>query len=78
MYPPQLYPANEGPRYIRGHAVTLAMVAFSSLVYAFMWWYFSMVNARRARGAEDYKIEGLSDAEIAELGDDSPRFVYTV
>ncbi|CAI6339018.1 unnamed protein product [Periconia digitata] len=73
-----LYPAKEGPRYIRGHAVTLAMVAFSSTVYAFMWWYFSMVNARRARGDEDHKIEGMSDEEIAELGDDSPRFVYTI
>ncbi|PVI03288.1 MFS general substrate transporter [Periconia macrospinosa] len=73
-----LYPASEGPRYIRGHAVTVAMVGFASLVYAFMWWYFSMVNARRARGEEDHKIEGMTDEEVAELGDDSPRFVYTI
>jgi len=73
-----LYPKAEGPRFIRGHAVTLAMVAYACLVYAFMWFYFSRVNARRARGEEDYKMEGLSDDEIAELGDDSPRFVYTI
>ena len=74
----QLYPAKEGPRFIRGHAVTLAMVAFASAVYAFMWLYYSRVNARRARGDEDHKIQGMSDEEINELGDDSPRFVYTI
>jgi hypothetical protein len=56
----------------------MAMVAFASIVYAFMGWYFSMVNARRARGEEDYKTEGMSDEEIAEMGDDSPKFVYTI
>ncbi|KAL1601694.1 hypothetical protein SLS60_006609 [Paraconiothyrium brasiliense] len=73
-----LYPAKEGPRFIRGHAVTLSMVAFASIVYAFMWFYFSHVNARRSRGEEDHKIQGMSDDEIKELGDDSPRFVYTI
>jgi len=73
-----LYPAKEGPRFIRGHAVTLAMVAFAVAVYGFMWFYFARVNARRARGEEDWKIEGMSEEEIAELGDDSPRFVYTI
>lgn len=74
----QLYPAKEGPRFIRGHAVTLSMVAFASVVYALMWFYFSRVNARRARGDEDHKIQGMSEQEIKELGDDSPRFVYTI
>lgn len=54
------------------------MVAFASAVYAFMWWYFARVNARRARGEEDYKIEGMTEEQIAELGDDSPRFMYTI
>lgn len=33
-------------------------------------WY-SMLNTRRERGMEDYKIEGMSEEEIAELGDES-------
>jgi hypothetical protein len=73
-----LYPKAEGPRFIRGHAVTLAMVAWACAVYAVMWVYFARINAQRARGEEDYKIEGMSDEQIAELGDDSPRFVYTI
>ncbi|KAF2000478.1 MFS general substrate transporter [Amniculicola lignicola CBS 123094] len=73
-----LYPAKEGPRYIRGHAVTMAMVGWAILVYTVMWLYFMRANARRARGEEDHKMEGLTDDEIKELGDDSPRFVYTI
>jgi hypothetical protein len=56
----------------------MAMVAWACLCYTAMWLYFARVNARRARGEEDHKIEGLSDDEIAEMGDDSPRFVYTI
>lgn len=30
-----------------------------------------MLNARRERGEEDHKVEGMSEEEIAELGDES-------
>ncbi|KAF2869155.1 major facilitator superfamily domain-containing protein [Massariosphaeria phaeospora] len=73
-----LYPAREQPRYIKGHAVTMAMVAWAITVYAVLWAYMARANARRARGDEDHRVQGMSDAEIAELGDDSPRFVYTI
>ncbi|KAF2835917.1 MFS general substrate transporter [Patellaria atrata CBS 101060] len=73
-----LYPQPEGPRYIRGHAVTLAMVAVGCLIYAFMSWYFSKENAARLRGDREGEIQGLSEEEIGELGDRSPRFVYSV
>ena len=58
--------------------MTMAMVAFASVVYAFMWFHFAKLNARRVRGEEDSTVEGMSDDEIAELGDDSPRFMYTI
>ncbi|ORY15893.1 major facilitator superfamily domain-containing protein [Clohesyomyces aquaticus] len=73
-----LYPAKEGPRYVRGHAVTMAMVAWACLCYAFMWFYFARVNAQREKGDEDHTVHGMVDEDIAELGDDSPRFVYTI
>lgn len=53
-----------------------------------------MLNTRRERGAEDHKVEGMSEEEIAELGDESyvfsleysyldtddtrPRYKYTI
>lgn len=56
----------------------MAMVAWAISVYAFMWFYFARINSRRANGEENHLIEGMSDEEVAELGDDSPRFVYTI
>ena len=52
------------------------MVWWACLVYGFMWFYFSRVYARRGRGEEDARILGMTD-EVAELGDSSPRLMYT-
>ncbi|KAI9803892.1 MAG: hypothetical protein M1825_001772 [Sarcosagium campestre] len=75
---PFLYPTAQGPRYLRGHAVSLGMVAYATLVYGFLWWWHARANRRREEGREEWKVEGLSDEEIAELGDESPRFRYTI
>lgn len=56
----------------------MAMVAWAILCYSLLWFYFAKTNARRANGEEDHLVEGMSDEEIAELGDDSPRFIYTI
>ncbi|KAI9735848.1 MAG: hypothetical protein M1834_001313 [Cirrosporium novae-zelandiae] len=73
-----LYPEAEGPRFIRGQAVSLGMVAWAVFVYAGMGGYFRWRNARRAGGKEDGKIEGLSPEERRELGDEDPGFVFMV
>lgn len=75
---PFLYKTNEAPRYVRGHAVTLSLVAFAILVYSSMSLVLSRENSRRREGKEDTKIANMSDEEIEELGDASPRFVYTI
>ena len=74
----QLYKTNERPRYIRGHAVTLSLVAFAVLVYASMSMVLSRENCRRQEGKEDARVANMSDEEIEELGDASPRFRYTI
>jgi len=56
----------------------MAMVAFAILCYAVMWFHLRTVNARREEGKEEHVIMGMSDEEVAEMGDDSPRFRYTV
>ncbi|EPS28482.1 hypothetical protein PDE_03428 [Penicillium oxalicum 114-2] len=74
---PFLYKNAEGPRFIRGNAVTLALVGFAGILYGMMWLYLNAVNKRRARGLYDEKIVSLSEAEIQELGDRNPRFRYS-
>ncbi|KAL1303255.1 hypothetical protein AAFC00_006669 [Neodothiora populina] len=73
-----LYPAAEGPRFVRGHAVSLSMVAFATAVYAFMWWWFARENEKRRRGERDGVLEGLSEDEVVRLGDENPRFVFSI
>jgi hypothetical protein len=54
------------------------MIGYSAMVYMFLWWYLGRQNAKRDAGAEDYKVEGMSDEAIVELGDGSPRYRYTI
>ncbi|MCJ1258782.1 hypothetical protein MMC24_006615 [Lignoscripta atroalba] len=75
---PFLYETRDAPRYVKGHAVTLALVGFAAGVYGFMWWYFAAENKRREEGKEDATIEGMAEEEIAELGDRNPRFRFTI
>jgi hypothetical protein len=42
-----------------------------------MSWVLARLNNARRQGKEDAKIEEMSDQEIEELGDASPRFMYT-
>jgi len=74
---PFIYRTTDGPRYITGHAVSLAMVAMAVVIYAIMWFYFLGANKKRTAGKDDWKAEGKSDEEVRELGDASPHFVYT-
>ncbi|KAL8943064.1 MAG: hypothetical protein Q9211_001117 [Gyalolechia sp. 1 TL-2023] len=75
---PFLYSSSDEPRYLRGHGVSLAMVAMAAVVFGFMSWYLSKRNDQRRRGEEDGKVADMSEDEIAELGDESPRFIFTV
>ncbi|PGH16500.1 hypothetical protein AJ80_05185 [Polytolypa hystricis UAMH7299] len=74
---PFLYTTSDAPRYTMGHAVTLALTGFSAIIYIFMWYWYKKLNKDRLRGKEDYKIEGMEEDDIAEMGDRNPRFTYT-
>ncbi|KFA81386.1 hypothetical protein S40288_08383, partial [Stachybotrys chartarum IBT 40288] len=74
---PFLYQTGEGPRFITGHAVSMALIAMSSVIYLAFWWYFSTLNKRKKAGKEDYKVRGMTEEEIEELGESNPRFMYT-
>jgi hypothetical protein len=50
----------------------------ATCIYLFMWVFFSRANKRRAEGKIDPKHVGLSEDELAEFGDESPRFRYVI
>ncbi|KXS93901.1 hypothetical protein AC578_2251 [Pseudocercospora eumusae] len=73
---PFLYPSSAGPRYIKGHAVTMSLVALGAVLYAAMWFYFRQENRSRANGKRHRLMEGKTEDEILALGDENPRFVF--
>ncbi|OAQ66151.2 MFS transporter [Pochonia chlamydosporia 170] len=73
-----IYPKPDGPRYIRGHAVCLSMVGMGTAIYGFLWFWYSRENGRRERGVVGEKYRDMEEEELMELGDDSPRFRYTI
>ncbi|KAK1959841.1 major facilitator superfamily transporter [Colletotrichum sublineola] len=73
-----IYQAIDRPRYIRGHAVTLSMVGMATCLYGFMWFWYWRENKQREAGHIQSKHADLSDDEMAELGDESPRYRYTI
>ncbi|ROW09888.1 hypothetical protein VPNG_06276 [Cytospora leucostoma] len=71
-----IYPSAEGPRYIKGHAITLSLVGMSTVLYGVMSLYFKEQNKRRDAGEMHADHQHLSDDELAELGDESPHFRF--
>ncbi|KAL8691251.1 MAG: hypothetical protein Q9224_004222 [Gallowayella concinna] len=54
-----------------------AGIAAPAVVSGVLWWAMANINKRRAAGEEDWKMSGLTEEQIDELGDESPKFVYT-
>lgn len=54
----------------------MALMFMAAVIYLFFWGYFRYLNKRREEGKEDYKVQGMTEEEIEELGDENPRFRY--
>ncbi|KAM4057875.1 major facilitator superfamily protein [Hirsutella rhossiliensis] len=73
-----IYPKGDAPRYTRGHGVTLSMVALGITIYSLMWLWYRRENKRRAGAQLSDEHRRMKEEELEELGDDSPRYMYTV
>lgn len=54
------------------------MVGMATCLYGFLWFWYWRENKQREAGHIDSKYRDLSDDELAELGDESPRYRYTI
>lgn len=50
----------------------------ATVLYGFLWFWYDRINKERDAGENLVRFEGLSDDELAELGDESPHFKYTI
>lgn len=58
--------------------MTLGLVGFATLLYSLLSFFLARKNRLRKEGKEEGKTERMTDEEIEELGDESPRFLYTI
>ena len=56
--------------------MTIGLLVLSMTLTAAVWASYARANAERKAGYEDRKMAGLTEEEIDDLGDDSPRFRY--
>ncbi|CAG8960421.1 hypothetical protein HYFRA_00008139 [Hymenoscyphus fraxineus] len=75
---PFLFQDRDAPRYTMGYGVIIGASTMAAGLFAGLSFYYKVVNRRRREGREDYKVAGMSEEEIAELGDRSPRYVYAL
>lgn len=75
---PFLFQNAYAPTYYPGYAATIGLLCISSTLFIVLHLHWRRVNKKRAEGKEDWKMEGKTDEEVAEMGDRSPRFVFTL
>ena len=53
------------------------MVGSAMLIYGVMWWVLDRENRARRDKRFDHRFQNMTEEELAELGDESPKFYYT-
>lgn len=74
---PFLYKGSTAPTYRPGYGATIGLLALGIAIYTSLHLYLRMKNKRKLSGKEDWRIEGKTEEEIEEMGEDNPRYLYT-
>jgi hypothetical protein len=73
-----IYRTKDGPSFFPGHGTVLAYLALFLLGGSILQTVLLRIeNKKRRNGERDDRVEGLSEREISELGDQRPDFMYT-
>jgi MFS family permease len=72
---PFLFSTGTGPTYYPGYGAMIGIMLLAMLLFVVLHLFWKRQNTRRMRGEEDWKIEGMKEEEVAEMGDKSPRFM---
>ncbi len=69
------YRSVDAPKYLLGHGLEIGFVTLGLCACIALRVNYGRINAKRERGGE---AEGLTDEQLADLGDKSPTFRYTL
>lgn len=74
---PFLFAPKDAPGYRPGYGATIGMLALALGIHITLWFVLRRANQRKLSGKEDWRIEGKTEEEAAELGEDNPKYLYT-
>lgn len=75
---PFFFSIQYAPIFFPGSGGSIGMLGSSLATWVILHMYFESQNRKRLAGEKDHLIGGMSDEEIAELGDKSPRCMYPI
>lgn len=75
---PFLFSNEYSPEYYPGYGAMIGLLALQASLHAFVGMYWRRQNQRKLAGKEDWRMEGLSEEQIAELGEHNPRYLYSI
>ena len=67
-----------GTSFTAGYGATIGLLALGIVIYVALHLYFKKANKRKLEGKGDWRMEGKSEEEIAEIGEDNPQYLYTI
>lgn len=73
---PFIFANSTAPEFIQGYATTIGALAAGCIMFSTLALYWRRKNKRRDAGLEDWKLEGKTEEEIADMGEENPRFRY--
>ncbi|CAG1980304.1 unnamed protein product [Fusarium graminearum] len=75
---PFLFSKQDEPHYRPGYAATIGMLFLAVCIHTTVYLHFRRLNKRKLSGQEDWRMEGKTEEEIAEMGEHNPRYLYTL
>lgn len=75
---PFLFSNKYAPMYVPGYAGAIGMLGVGLAIWTTLHVYFRTQNRKKRNGEQDHLMQGLTDEQIADLGDKSPRYMYTI
>jgi len=75
---PFLYSTVDAPEYYPGYGATIGMLAVGICIYVAMHFWYRSANKKKLSGKEDWRMEGLNEEQVAELGEHNPKYLYTI
>jgi hypothetical protein len=72
-----IFETAEAPRYFLGYGLSLALMVFCGMMATVLAIGLTIENRKRDRGERDYRLQ-MPEHELSNLGDDDPRFRFSL